>query len=324
MVNSAKDSYSYSNYTVIFNEPIEVNKIFTVVKNDFSLDKVFVRKQITSNDIICNNPYSTENIGVRGNYYIISEISDSPDYNIRRGNIDSFINDDHNTVLVSEFIFRPSAPLENLYLGDKEYFAVGEYGAGNEISVTIHYDEFASKIQYADSISFSFKEKLSSAENSKFIKNTKQQYFETVIDVISAAEIYKSSDTIIYIGMICAIYIIAALSYIYIFKYLIEYNFSETIIYSINGAKPKTVFLIMFCDNAIISAAIGILTCLAHSLLYEKVFSLINMFGGIQYRFWDYVAITIFVSVLSSTVLLPFIYKYRNKEIIVLKNNYTN
>ena len=324
MVNSAKDSYSYSNYTVIFHEPLEVNKILTAVKDDNSLDKVFVRKQITSNDIECETPYSPENLSGRENYYVIAEISDSPDYNIWRGDIDPFDNDDNKSVLVSEYIFRPSAPLGNLYIGDKEYSVVGEYVAGTEISVTLRYDEFASDFRYADSISFSFKEKLSSAENSKFIKNTEQQYSETVAEIISAAEIYRSSDTIIYLGMICAVYIIAVLSYIYIFKDLIEYNFSETVIYSIMGAKPKTVFLIMLCDNAIISAAIGILTCLIHSLLYENVFSFINMFDGIQYSFWDYTAITILVSVLSSIVLLPFIFKYRNKEIIVLKNNYTD
>jgi len=324
MVNSAKDSYSYSNYTVIFHEPLEVNKILAAVKNDISLNKVFVRKQITANDINCDNPYSTENLSGRENYYIIAEISDSPNYNIRRGNIDIFANDNHKTALVSEFIFRPSAPLGNLYIGDNEYLVVGEYGAGTEISVTLQYDEFASNFQYADSISFSFKEKLSSAENLKFIKNTEQQYFESVAAITSAAEIYKSSDTLIYLGMICVVYIIAVLSYIYIFKYLIEYNFSETVIYSINGAKPKTVFFIMLCDNTIISAAIGILTCLIHSLLYENVFSLTNMFVGIKYSFWDYTAIIVLVSVLSSATLIPFIYKYRNKEIIILKNNYTD
>ena len=174
-----------------------------------------------------------------------------------------------------------------------------------------------------DEITIYTTERMSRTENSQFIANLHAEFPQSDL-IESPSESYKAADSY-FIGdffLIRCEFIISALSFMFLIKFLIDKSNLENLIYLIVGATKRKLFLILILENIIISGIIGIISIAIHLITYNQFFVYFNVYEGLQYSIMDYIIIFISIIILSCITAIPFIISCLKNSIIINKNKY--
>lgn len=132
----------------------------------------------------------------------------------------------------------------------------------------------------------------------------------------------KNNTIMSFFLLLCLIFAVSFIFCAMLFNYIARKNMYENIIYTIVGAKRKTVLLISLFENIVLSLISSIAAVIIHISLYNSVFTAINRYD-ISYGITDYLIITALVTVLSAIIMLPFFINITFRSSITLKNKYS-
>lgn len=338
-VDVIKDEYWFKLYQIILQEPIPLDGKLQQLLEGYEVECAHISVSILQTDFELSDEermptqYTGAAFGIQP-FFIESDIYDSPSVNLIRGNIEYF-QPNSNTALLSNNVVRTGYPLSSIAVRGKEYQVVGEYTFNVDAALLLPYQTYSEDIGVYDNIYILMKEPLSEEENQVFLKKMQSLYDvyrrSTPGDAFSVlynhpGDYYRNDREKApeYMLLISSIYIIAVLSFMYIFLYLIESNLYESAVYSVLGATQRRMFAVILLDNVLLTTAAGGLTCLLHWLLYDSLVSRLNVYPGITYTAADYFIVLGFAVLLSALTLLPFIRKYRKMQAVSMKNALTN
>ena len=112
---------------------------------------------------------------------------------------------------------------------------------------------------------------------------------------------------------ILAAYLVAALSYIFLLRHLVDSMMVENIISQIVGASKVSVVVLIFWEIMVLVLFANGIGLLLHGLLYQPVFSAINISQDLQYYLGDYLRIILLILVASLLVSIPLAISYIKK-----------
>lgn len=122
---------------------------------------------------------------------------------------------------------------------------------------------------------------------------------------------------------IAGLYILAVISFLFLYKYLFDQTNYENIIYNVVGSTKSVVLKIMLIEIVLLTSVSTGFAAVIHALFYEPFFSRINKSAlYIPYHFLDYFLVMIFTVSLSLISTLPFVINYRRKSLRDLSGQY--
>lgn len=194
------------------------------------------------------------------------------------------------------------------------------------------------KLDLAGSYNFEFfdfvlNHRLSTDDNRHFRENLTNLLYDNSVGNVtpSVSDPYsieaegqqdKNNTIMSFFLLLCLIFAVSFIFCAMLFNYVARKNMYENIIYTIVGAKKRTVLLISLLENIVLSLISSIVAVIIHISLYNSVFSLINRYE-ISYGISDYLIITALVTVLSAVIMLPFFISISSKSSVALKNKYS-
>jgi len=122
--------------------------------------------------------------------------------------------------------------------------------------------------------------------------------------------------------MVCLLYAVSLLSFLFLFKNLLEESGYEDSVYMVVGASRKNVLFILFAELLSIIVVGFCIVAILHHILYDLVFLSINIYENIRYHFSDYLFVAVLSMALSALTAIPFIGAYMKKSTTELKNQY--
>lgn len=123
--------------------------------------------------------------------------------------------------------------------------------------------------------------------------------------------------------MICIVYGISMLSFMFLMKYMMDMNSRENVIYSIVGASKGTVIQLLLLDNVCLSVAASLISIGIHILFKESLFDKFSVSSNLIYKPSDYILSFFLIILVSSLTVIPFIASYSRKSLISAKNAYS-
>lgn len=105
-------------------------------------------------------------------------------------------------------------------------------------------------------------------------------------------------------------YVLSTLSFLILFKYMLEQNKSQDAVYAIVGATKGKIMYIIILEASILSVIGAIFAVVLHCGLYNLIFDNINIYKNIRYTLVDYLICCSFTVLLSAIASLPFILTY--------------
>lgn len=122
--------------------------------------------------------------------------------------------------------------------------------------------------------------------------------------------------------LICLLYLVALLSFLFLFKYLIDQSRFENTIYSIVGASKRQILSVLVTETVLLSSISAIFGILIHCIFYASVFAKINALGNIPYHFLDYLLIFVLIVLMAGITIIPFLIHFYRNTAIESKNMY--
>ncbi len=321
------DSASFSEYSVIFNEPAPYENVVNnpLLKSDIILD-TDISFDMAGDDIPKKEMNLESFDDIDGFYKMTCSLTGK--YELLKGNgrvnfKDDELKEGKNVIILPSDRTNPY----NIKNGDKITVAGREYEVIGMCTTSFNFyipPETFKKYGYpVDHLVIRTTKHMSRADNSRFIADIHNAFPDSTLGISPSAEYEAADRNAPYeINNIICEFIVATLSFMFLMKYIIDSSNSENIIYSMVGATRKRIFAIVLIENIVIYGAVASLACVVHKLLYKSFFDQINVYRGITYTLTDYVIIVLAVIVLSCIVSLPFIFSCLRNSIIKNKNKY--
>lgn len=123
--------------------------------------------------------------------------------------------------------------------------------------------------------------------------------------------------------MVCLVYFLSFLSFLFLMKYMVDKNSEENTIYAIIGARRPQVIKIMFIEGVVLSMGGYIVALIIHAVFYWRFFDKINFHKGIVYTAWDYLIVLLILTLTAALTNLPFVLSYRKNSLIAFRNKFT-
>lgn len=238
-----------------------------------------------------------------------------------RGNFtEEEIKNDAKAVIIPNMINTNINIGESIKINNINYKVVGQSGFGDfYITPKVYAQNYL-----VDRVDIVLKENGSIKESNELLKMLNQRFPHCAVES-SPLDYYQMAEEAFPAQMIVfsALYIMFALSFMFIMKFMVDRNSRENIIYSIVGASRKKVVFIAVLESIILSAISTAVAVIIHISLYDVFFKNINLSENIVYTPGDYILIFIMIIFLSLIVSLPFIIKCCNSSLIESKNKYS-
>ena len=173
--------------------------------------------------------------------------------------------------------------------------------------------------RFSENMMYRYADFLHETFNTKFIPSVD---IEGEYDFVRMPNTYynsENSETLAQFTLIIAVFAVSVISFMFLLKYLMDSCRRENSIYMMVGAKKKHILLINFIENIILTVSCTAIAIAIHALLYDSLFSKINLFENITYNLQDYGYITMMSLILSTIVQIPFIISYWFKNIRNIK-----
>lgn len=121
--------------------------------------------------------------------------------------------------------------------------------------------------------------------------------------------------------MICAVYGLAVLSFMFLMKYMMDRLRAENIVYCIVGCSKDKMMQLILLENVCLSSLSALFSVIIHIALKRPVFDKLSL-QSFAYAPRDYILCFLLMVLVSLMVSLPFILKMRRHSILMVKNNY--
>lgn len=226
--------------------------------------------------------------------------------------------------LTGDGMLLPKAYGENITeftLGDVSLPVIGQSENPSAFFVTVN---TYLKYYQAEMIQYGFNDQLS-IDDAQGVEQILRATFPDATYIVTP-DFYKQLDwqtdapTLIRISVL---YIVSLVSFLFLFKYLIDQTRSENIVYNLVGAKKRTVFQILITEILLLSVLASVLAIALHKLFYDSVFSKLNITTAyISYTWKDYLLILLVTAGLSLLAALPFLFSYRHKSVKIIKDSF--
>jgi len=131
---------------------------------------------------------------------------------------------------------------------------------------------------------------------------------------------YENEESANAIGAISLMYMVSLLSFLFLFKSLLDESSYEDSVFLIAGASRKKVIGVILTELICITFIGFCLAGFLHRIFYDTIFVPLNIYENIRYHFSDYLLIAALSSILSVLTSVPFIASYMRKTAIELKN----
>lgn len=119
---------------------------------------------------------------------------------------------------------------------------------------------------------------------------------------------------------ITAIAAISLIAFMFLLKYMMLLSHKNNVILMMVGAKKSDVLKIVILENIILVTGSVLSAVLLHSILYQPVFSKVNIYGNIVYYPMDYLNIYLIILLVSLLVNIPFFVGYYKNNIREARN----
>lgn len=118
-------------------------------------------------------------------------------------------------------------------------------------------------------------------------------------------------------------YVVSLLSFLFLFKYMLDCSKLENVVSYIVGANKRSVFAILTLETILLSAAASLCAILIHAAFYTDVFSRWNQSDTpFTYTALDYGVILLSTVVLALITTLPFLFASLRNTPVHLKGIY--
>ncbi len=121
--------------------------------------------------------------------------------------------------------------------------------------------------------------------------------------------------------MICVVYGLAVLSFMFLMKYMMDRHRVENVIYCIVGCSKDDVMQITLLENACLATVSALLSVAVHIGLKKPVFDKLSI-QAFVYSPRDYLLCFLLMVLVSLLVAVPFILKMRRQSLIMAKNSF--
>lgn len=121
--------------------------------------------------------------------------------------------------------------------------------------------------------------------------------------------------------MLCAVYGLSVLSFLFLMKYMIDRSRMENVIYCIVGCSKDVMMQLTLLENVCLSGITALLSIGIHIALKKPVFDKISL-QAFTYAPRDYILCFIMMVLVSLVASIPFIVKVRKHSLIMVKNSY--
>jgi hypothetical protein len=121
---------------------------------------------------------------------------------------------------------------------------------------------------------------------------------------------------------ILIIYLISMISFVFLFKFLLESRNYENLILSLCGASKRKISLFVLMDNIILNSLVIIGAIFFYSIFKRSLFDYISL-KGIALFISDYLIIFLSLMITGLLITVPFLIKFYNNDLMDLKKYYT-
>lgn len=119
------------------------------------------------------------------------------------------------------------------------------------------------------------------------------------------------------------LYVVSLVSFLFLFQYMEEQNQMENVVYQIVGAKRRQIFGMILLEVGVLAAVACLLTEVLHAVLYEPVFSKLNMTETwITYSVKEYGVILLLTVMLALATAVPFFVSCLRETPVGLRRKY--
>lgn len=318
---------AYKIYSMSFEKPISYNDINSksFLKSNIIYD-IDISHYLSAKELPKELFSSSENVEIEDGFFTIDAVLYNKDENFskfgRAEFSDKELTNGENVVVLPSY--------EGLYsMKNKSYINIS--GTKYEIiGMSTRDFEFLVPAKNFENLNYSINQieiqttdKMSRKDNAEFIEKLHEAFPEGTL-TSSPTDYYNSADNnyLEGISLIAFMFIICSLSFMFLFKFMIDQSNAENIIYSIVGANKAKIIFILILENAFLSGIVAIIASILHKILYNSIFNHINIFDGIEYSLKDYLLIIVMIIILSCITSLPFIISCIKNSIIKNKNKY--
>ncbi len=282
-----QDTY-YRKYTVTFWEPVNQEMV------DALLDSELVESVSVMSDFFDKNQELQRTI--------VAEMKNHPSAVISKGTRNPHIS-------VAEIIIPPDATEmvgEWVMLQGREFLAIGQH---TESFYYISFQDFQDMNLPIQGLQVIAKER-QNFSNDRIVCLV-QEIFPA--SDISTPEQFENMDTKNALGeilMICFVYAVSMMSFVFLLAYLLDSNLDHTMICRLVGASNRDIFRLTLLEGVSLCVLVDAGGLLLHRLLYAPLFRKINISTELVYSLGDYLTIFLLMLGVGLCVVLPFIHRY--------------
>lgn len=294
IVNRNSEEFYYRQYFVYLdNNPIDVwpsNAVDSITRSDF-VESVSVASEIDRTTTVVASAKGPKNI-----VYV-------------EGNI--------NEICTGQAVvpFDNAVNENKIYLFGREYTIVGRH-TGTEYYISL--EDYQDAKLTTNQIIVTAKNRQSKA-NDQILSLLNEQFKN---EYIKTPYIYENADqrgSSAELFMICCVFAVVMISFMFLLTYLIDQNADENITSIIVGAPKSAILTLIYWEGLILSAVSYLVGLLIHHATWGPLFSKINVSDSIEYHLSDYLTMFLLMFVITIIVLTPFLKKYSKMTPIEVK-----
>lgn len=285
-----------------------------------AIKNIYVTKKYNSKDSIDFSKYKG------GAFYLVADLKDGYSFYEYSGRVD-FTQDEKDGV--EHAVILPTVGVDNSnmnsIIGSKiqilgtNFTVIGLYQTQNPV-IIIPFNDFKSK---TDEIDWTYIN-TGSILNKKSIDEIYEVYSKNDSDIKMETPSIESGSIRDYTGRIVSVinmYILAMISFLFLFKYLIDCRSYENTIMSLCGATKNKITKMIMIDNIIMSSFPTLIGMAIYAILKPILFDKISL-EGIVFGPFDYLIIYFCVIIASLLTSIPFMVNFYFKNPIDTKNLY--
>ena len=132
---------------------------------------------------------------------------------------------------------------------------------------------------------------------------------------VGASERRLSTD----VPIVSAIFGVSVISFVFLLMYVMKRAKRELIVYNIVGASRRTVRGILISEMFLFTALVAGAAILIHRVLYDAVFTSLNVVSPLYYTAGDYALLFLIDLVLTAAVYTPYLMQLGKTSFVVEK-----
>lgn len=320
---ASQNTYDYKLYQKGYSS-YSLDKIIDVASNLHNkykkIQNIYVTENFSSKDHIDTDIY------LNNNFYLKTDLEGQFPFHEYSGRVE--FNADEKSGQIHSIIL-PSSGIDiqkvNNIIGSKimllgtEFTVIGLYHTERP-EVIVSLNDFFSKTDQIQWMYISFNQILNKNDVDSIYNIFSERITELKMEVPSLhTDGYR--EYISRLVYIINIYILAMISFLLLFKYLIDCRNYENTILSLCGASKKKIVKIIMMDNIIMSSLPTLVGMVLYIILRPVVFDKISL-EGVSYNITDFILIYICILIASILASIPFLINFHYKSLITTKNLY--